>query len=116
MQLNAVVLPAPLGPISPTISYSSALKVTASRACRPPKRIPRLETSRTANHPTSLRSAVFLHQMQVESVAPDPVLDRGDLLTDAAWMLDQRQHQQRRADDRDEDRVRLGDVPRQERV
>src|SRR5436309_521595 len=38
MQLNRVVLPDPLGPISPTISPSSTCRSTWSSAARPPKR------------------------------------------------------------------------------
>src|SRR5450756_773954 len=37
MALNSVVLPAPLGPINPTISFSSAWKSTLLTAMRPPK-------------------------------------------------------------------------------
>ena len=36
-RLNTVVLPAPLGPIRPTISFSSMVMYTLSSACRPPK-------------------------------------------------------------------------------
>src|SRR5438552_265078 len=39
MQLKMVVLPAPLGPMRPTISNSSTCRVTSVRACRPPKRM-----------------------------------------------------------------------------
>ena len=46
MTLNAVVLPAPFGPISPTISPASAVKETASSATMPPKRFETLSTSR----------------------------------------------------------------------
>src|SRR5688572_11826800 len=101
MQLNAVVLPAPLGPIRPTISYSSALNVTASRAWRPPKRMPRFSTSRTANG-TSRDGSGVVAGVKIELAAPDPVLDRCDLLADAAGVADQRQHEQRRTDDRRE--------------
>src|SRR5437667_330142 len=38
MQLNSVVLPAPLGPISPRICPSSRVKETPSRATMPPNR------------------------------------------------------------------------------
>src|SRR5262245_16206322 len=39
MQLNSVVLPAPLGPMSPTISPASTLSETSRLASRPPKRL-----------------------------------------------------------------------------
>src|SRR5438445_9116942 len=39
MQLKMVVLPAPLGPMSPTISNSSTRRVTSLSACNPPKRM-----------------------------------------------------------------------------
>src|SRR5688572_28143711 len=105
MQLNAVVLPAPLGPIRPTISYSSARNETASSAWRPPNRMPRSLTSRTANCGTCLSSRVVFPGVQRELPAADPVLDRGDLLADAAGVADQREHQQCRADDGCERRV-----------
>src|SRR5271167_1634805 len=37
--LNSVVLPAPLGPISPRISPSARVKVTSDTATKPPKRL-----------------------------------------------------------------------------
>src|SRR5262245_1381059 len=39
MQLKSVVLPAPLGPMSPTISRGSIESVTSRLATRPPKRL-----------------------------------------------------------------------------
>ena len=39
MQLKSVVLPAPLGPISPTISRDSMVSETSWLATRPPKRL-----------------------------------------------------------------------------
>src|SRR5688500_15201680 len=47
MQLNKVVLPAPFGPISPTISHSGTWTLTSLSATRPPKRIPVSLISRT---------------------------------------------------------------------
>src|SRR4051812_20661391 len=38
MTLNSVVLPAPLGPITPTTSPGATVSETSSRAIRPPKR------------------------------------------------------------------------------
>src|ERR1700730_9224564 len=59
MQLNRLVLPAPLGPINPTIWPSRMSNETLSRAATPPKR--RL-TSRTDNKAASdIRSSSSLH-------------------------------------------------------
>src|SRR5205823_1722842 len=48
MTLNAVVLPAPFGPISPTISPSRASNETRSSATTPPKRRVTFSTERSA--------------------------------------------------------------------
>src|SRR5229473_1850704 len=48
MQLNIVVLPAPLGPMSANTSPSSTSKLTLSTATRPPKRLVRPLTRRIA--------------------------------------------------------------------
>jgi hypothetical protein len=47
MQLNTVVLPAPLGPISAVISPRTAVKERSSTATRPPKRMVRCSTRST---------------------------------------------------------------------
>src|SRR4051812_20709488 len=57
MQLKMVVLPAPLGPIKPTISNSSTLMLTSLSACRPPKRMEMLSVSRTCMHALRSRTA-----------------------------------------------------------
>src|SRR5262245_44732257 len=46
-QLNSVVLPAPLGPMRPTIWPSATSKLTSSRATMPPNRTVRWRTDRT---------------------------------------------------------------------
>jgi hypothetical protein len=48
MQLKAVVLPAPLGPIIETISPVSTSKETSLTANRPPKRLTMRSTSSSA--------------------------------------------------------------------
>src|SRR2546421_1838392 len=48
MTLNAVVLPAPFGPISPTISPSAAVNDTRSSATTPPNRLVTFSTERSA--------------------------------------------------------------------
>src|SRR5512133_2754759 len=69
MTLKAVVLPAPFGPISPTISPGSAVKETASSATIPPKRFVTFSTSRRGKaaypklvHPTAQRLQQRLHE------------------------------------------------------
>src|SRR3954451_22091839 len=47
MQLKIVVLPAPLGPMRPTISTSPTRRLTSLRARRPPKRMETRSVSRT---------------------------------------------------------------------
>src|SRR4029079_15883581 len=53
MQLNSVVLPAPLGPISPTISPGSMASETSRLASSPPKRL--LEDCRLSRAAIALR-------------------------------------------------------------
>jgi len=48
MRLKTVVLPAPFGPMSPTISPGRTSKVRSETAVRPPKDLVRPETSRSA--------------------------------------------------------------------
>src|SRR4051812_29574774 len=99
MQLKAVVLPAPFGPISPTISNSFTSRVTSCNACRPPKRIDRSRTSSTdmgALHRTRAGVRVIVHR---EATALEPALDRGDALADPARVEDERLQQQHGADE-----------------
>src|SRR3954469_19176014 len=99
MQLKAVVLPAPLGPMSPTISNSLTSSVTSCSACRPPKRIDRSRTSSTdtgALHRGD--AAVTVRVVHAERLALQPPLDRGDRLTDAAGVEDERLQQEQRTD------------------
>src|ERR1700687_6405242 len=53
-QLNAVVLPAPLGPIIERISPVSRVKLTFDTASRPPNRLVRLSSSRSGTSGDSL--------------------------------------------------------------
>src|SRR6478672_13861725 len=76
MQLKHVVFPAPLGPMSPTISNSSTSRATSSRACRPPKRIERSTASRTGIDTFRTWAAAGV---QLEALALEPATDgRGD--------------------------------------
>src|SRR3954449_3701810 len=74
MQLKMVVLPAPLGPMRPTISNSPTLMLTSRRACRPPKRIETPTVSRTGIG--ALRSWSFAH-VAGEAFALQPAADGG---------------------------------------
>src|SRR4051794_39628632 len=72
MQLKQVVLPAPLGPMRPTISNSSTSKATSSSACRPPKRIDRSMASRTGIGLFGARPAAGV---QLEALTLEPTTD-----------------------------------------
>src|SRR5436309_1982907 len=74
MQLKTVVLPAPLGPIKPTISNSSTLMLTSLRACSPPKRMEMASVSRTCMH--TLRSGPATASVHRERAALQPATDR----------------------------------------
>src|SRR5437868_11480775 len=100
MQLNAVVLPAPFGPIRPTISHSSTDRLSPSIATRPPKRIVRSRTSSTDT--AALQSAgpgFAVWVMEGELVPGEPAGERPDDLAKAARVQHHRLKQQGRADD-----------------
>src|SRR3954464_1854524 len=100
MQLKAVVLPAPFGPISPTISHSSTFRLSPSIAVRPPKRMVRSRTSSTdtaALHRSG--AAVPVRVVQRELVAREPARERADHLAETARVEDHRLEQQHGADD-----------------
>src|SRR4051794_4497219 len=75
MQLKIVVLPAPFGPMSPTISNSSTFRVTSRSACRPPKRIETPVASRIA--------------MQLEPFAFEPAAQRRGQRADTVRLEDE---------------------------
>src|SRR4051794_28889911 len=77
MQLKIVVLPAPFGPINPTISNSSTLMVTSRRACRPPNRME-----------MQLASSIGMHP---EPFALEPAAERRGEGADAVGLEDQRE-------------------------
>src|SRR5437868_6141588 len=92
MQLNAVVLPAPLGPIRPTISHSSTDRLSPSIATRPPKRIVRSRTSSTDT--AALQSAgpgFAVWVMKGELVPGEPAGDRREVLV-RELLLPEREH------------------------
>src|SRR3954470_15893069 len=100
MQLNAVVLPAPFGPISPTISHSSTFRFRPSIAVRPPKRMVRSRTSSTDTGALHRADAgVPFGVVQRELVAGEPARERSDDLSQPARVEDDRLQQQHRADD-----------------
>src|SRR6478735_2002427 len=93
--LNNVVLPAPLGPMTPTISPSPMATLTSRLACTPPKRIDSSRVSST--------DIVDLHLLQaavvaVEAMAGHPALHGADLLADPAGEADQVDQQEQRPD------------------
>src|SRR5688572_28921480 len=105
MQLNAVVLPAPLGPMRPTISYSLTSRLTSWRACRPPKRIDRSRTSSTDTGALHRSGPGLLarvqHVVHVERLAGQPVEVRLELLRETAGELHDREQQAERAEQAD---------------
>src|SRR3954469_8830913 len=72
MQLKIVVLPAPLGPMSPTISNSPTLMLTSRRACRPPNRMETSVVSRTGIDTLRARSR---SHVETERSALEPTPD-----------------------------------------
>src|SRR4029077_3212918 len=86
MRLNAVVLPAPFGPISARISFSRTVKLTSCTARRPPKRLHRSLTTRasaTASAPCRLAPAL---------------IDLGDVAHDAGRLPQDHRHQDQAVD------------------
>src|SRR5919108_1170676 len=96
MMLKAVVLPAPLGPMTPTISHSPTKMLTSEFARTPPNVIDALTTSSTDIGHQYLSQAAIL---RVEALADQPLRDRTDLLPDAAGEDRERQEQQQGAED-----------------
>src|SRR5689334_18308000 len=102
MQLKAVVLPAPFGPMSPTISNSLTVRVRSCRACRPPKRMDRSETSSTDTGALHCRGTGVQVVVHLEAVARHPARDRPQRRSEAARVEDEGLQQQQRADQRRE--------------
>src|SRR5882672_5079534 len=96
MMLKVVVLPAPLGPMTPTISHSPARRLTSRAACTPPKRIEQPFTSSTdIAHP----HLGVVGVLEAEPPAPQPALDGPDLLAHPARVAGEGEEQQHRPDD-----------------
>src|SRR5256885_9659813 len=90
--LNVVVLPAPFGPMMPTISNSPTVMLTSRAACTPPNR---MDSSRASS--TDIGDHHLLHATRrpVEPLAGDPQLDRLHELSDASGQAcqdDEEQH------------------------
>src|SRR3954447_5314577 len=101
MQLNAVVLPAPLGPISPTISHSLTARLSPSMAVRPPKRMVRSRTSSTdiTTSGQSSGGGITVLVVQRETMPCEPLRERTQHLPQTTGVEDDRLQQQARADD-----------------
>src|SRR5437879_1578404 len=94
--LNVVVLPAPFGPMMPTISNSSTWMVTSRAACRPPKRI---ESPRASSTDIGDHHLLHASRRPVELLAGDPLLHRTHELADATRQPGEHDEQQHRPDD-----------------
>src|ERR1043166_4630810 len=96
MTLNVVVFPAPLGPMTPTISHSPAFRLTSRAACTPPKRMEQRCTSSTdIAHP----HFALLCVLEGEPAAPQPALQRTDLVSDSTRVPGERVEQENGPDD-----------------
>src|SRR5438309_8487793 len=89
MQLKHVVLPAPFGPMSPTISNSSTLMVMSSSACSPPNRMAISFTSRTDIDTLRPTARSRVHR---EPPTLQPPADRCGERAEPLGLEDQREH------------------------
>src|SRR6266511_2350176 len=80
MIANSVVLPAPLGPISPVMRPAGAASEAASSASRPPKR---LETRSTVRRGSAM-GLPFGHHSRADAT-DDPGAGVGQGAHDTAW-------------------------------
>src|SRR5690242_20420094 len=87
MRLNAVVLPAPFGPISARVSFSRTVKLTSCTARRPPKRLLRFLTTRA--------SAMASAPRRFAAAAPGEL---GDVAHDAGRLPQDHRHQDQAVD------------------
>src|SRR4051794_39288799 len=83
MQLNAVVFPAPFGPMRPTISHSLMRIDRSSSARRPPKWIERSRTSSTDMRAPRLRFCAR-RVVEAEPAAGEPPREWPDHLSEPA--------------------------------
>src|SRR3990170_6386381 len=96
MRLNSVVFPAPLGPITPTISHSPAFRLTSRLAWTPPKA---MEQSRASSTDITDPDLGLAGPVEAETATLQPALDRPDLLADAARVGGEGEEQEQRPDD-----------------
>src|SRR5437763_11745675 len=96
---NSVVLPAPLGPMMPTISSSLTSRETSRSACTPPKRTEAPSTSSTG---PDLRTRAGGRDGRRggprRDRPPKPLPERAEHLAEAARVAGQREDQQQRAE------------------
>src|SRR5205823_3092760 len=107
MQLKIVVLPAPFGPMSPTISNSPTRRLTSCSAWRPPKRIETPVVSRTDID--ALRSPA-LATTAPEGLALQPPPDGRGHRPQAVGLEDEREDGQHARERLDEEPGALLDV------
>src|SRR5471030_219271 len=72
MRLNAVVLPAPFGPISARVSFSRTVKLTSCTARRPPKRLQSLLMTRASAMASVLCRRRAAARIKLGEIAHDP--------------------------------------------
>src|SRR5919106_184114 len=96
MRLNSVVFPAPLGPITPTISHSPADRLTSRLAWTPPKA---MEQSRASSTDVTHPDLGLLGAVEAEPATLQPALHRPDLLADTARVGGEREEQEHGSDD-----------------
>src|SRR5689334_16465533 len=94
MTSNSVVLPAPLGPMMPTISSSLTSSETSRSALMPPKLTEQPSTSSTALHPGPGRSGGG----RGRGTVAQPVADRAQQLAEPAGIAGEREEEQQRAE------------------
>src|SRR5437764_13240191 len=101
MQLNAVVLPAPFGPISPTISHSFTCRLSPSTAVSPPNRMVMSLTSSTDTTASDQCSCggIGVLVVQGEPVACEPLRERPEDLSQPTRVEDDGLQQQPGPDD-----------------
>src|SRR4051794_35642337 len=99
MQLKAVVLPAPLGPIRPTISNSLTVRVRSCSACSPPKRIDRSVTSSTDTGALHRCGTGIRVVVELEPVTGHPARDRPHGGPQASRVEDEGLEEEQRTDE-----------------
>src|SRR5687768_10197261 len=95
MQLKRVVLPAPLGPMMPTISHSPTCSWTSARACTPPKR---METESISSTDIGDLHLLLGAGVDVEAAAEQPAPHGRDLLAQPTREHREGEEQEERSD------------------